>query len=151
MSGGFPGGSDGKESSCNAGNLGLISELGRSPGEGNGNPLQYSCLENPMDRGACQATIHGVAKSQTGLGTHTHFPGGSAGKEFACNAGDLGSIPGLGRSPGQTTRERLSSPVFWPGEFHGLSLGLQRVGHDWAIFTSLSPQGQELQVSCSPL
>ena len=90
-----------------------------------------------MDRGACQATIHGVAKSQTGLGIHTHFPGGSAGKEFACNAGDLGSIPGLGRSPGQTTRERLSSPVFWPGEFHGLSLGLQRVGHDWAIFTSL--------------
>ena len=98
---GFPGGSDGKESSCNAGNLGLISELGRSPGEGNGNPLQYSCLENPMDRGDCQATIHGVAKSQTGLGTHTHFPGGSAGKEFACNAGDLGSIPGLGRSPGE--------------------------------------------------
>ena len=101
MSGGFPGGSDGKESSCNAGNLGLISELGRSPGEGNGNPLQYSCLENPMDRGACQATIHGVAKSQTGLGIHTHFPGGSAGKEFACNVGDLGSIPEFGRSPGE--------------------------------------------------
>ena len=47
-----------------------------------------------MDRGACQATIHGVAKSQTGLGTHTSFPGGSAGKEFACNARDLGLISG---------------------------------------------------------
>ena len=49
---GFPGGSDGKESVYNAGDLGLIPGLGRSPGEGNGNPLQYSCLENPMDRGA---------------------------------------------------------------------------------------------------
>ena len=49
---GFPGGSDDKESACNAGDLGLIPGLGRSPGEGNGNPLQYSCLENPMDRGA---------------------------------------------------------------------------------------------------
>ena len=49
---GFPGGSDGKESTNNAGDLGSIPELGRSPGEGNGNPLQYSCLENPMDRGA---------------------------------------------------------------------------------------------------
>ena len=49
---GFPGGSDGKESACNAGDLGSISGLGRSPGEGNGNPLQYYCLENPMDRGA---------------------------------------------------------------------------------------------------
>ena len=48
----FPDGSGGKASACNAGDLGLIPELGRSPGEGNGNPLQYSCLENPMDRGA---------------------------------------------------------------------------------------------------
>ena len=48
----FPGGSDGKVSACNAGDLGSIPVLGRSPGEGNGTPLQYSCLENPMDRGA---------------------------------------------------------------------------------------------------
>ena len=48
----FPGGSDGKESACNVGDLGSIPGLGRSPGEGNGNPLQYSCLENPTDRGA---------------------------------------------------------------------------------------------------
>ena len=60
---GFPGGSDSKESACNAGELGLIPGLGRSPGEGKGNPLQCSCLENSMDRGARWATIHGVEKS----------------------------------------------------------------------------------------
>ena len=64
---GFPGGSVGKESTCNAGELGLIPGLGRSPGGGNDNPLQYSGLENPMDRGAWRATIHGVAESQTQL------------------------------------------------------------------------------------
>ena len=64
---GFPGSSDGKESACNAGNLGLIPGSGKSPGEGNGYPLQYSCLENSMDRRAWQATVHGVANSQTQL------------------------------------------------------------------------------------
>ena len=59
--------SDGKESACNAGDPGLIPGSGRSPGEGNGNPLQYSCLENPISGGAWKATIHGVAKSQTQL------------------------------------------------------------------------------------
>ena len=54
-------------SACNAGDLGLIPGSGRSPGEGNGNPLQNSCLENPMDRGAWWATVHGVAKGQTRL------------------------------------------------------------------------------------
>src|SRR5574341_1343706 len=61
---GFPGGSDGKESACNAGDPGSIPGSGRSPGEGNGYPLQYSYLENCMDRGAWQATVHGVTKSQ---------------------------------------------------------------------------------------
>ena len=61
----FPGGSEVKASACNAGDLGLIPGSGRSPGEGNGNPLQYSCLENPMDGRAWWATVHGVAKSQT--------------------------------------------------------------------------------------
>ena len=61
---GFPGGLDGKESACNAGDLGSIPGSGRHPGEGNGNPLQYSCLENPMGRGARRATVHGVSKSQ---------------------------------------------------------------------------------------
>ena len=61
----------GKESACNAGDRGLISGLGRSPGEWNGNPLQYSYLENPMDRGAWQATVHGVANSRTWLSEFT--------------------------------------------------------------------------------
>ena len=61
----FPGGSDGKESACNAGDLGLIPGLGRPPGKGNGNPLQYSGLENSMRRGVWQATIHVIAKSLT--------------------------------------------------------------------------------------
>ena len=60
---GFPGGSDGKESACNAGDLDSIPELRRSPREGNGNPLQYSCLENSLDREAWQAIVHGVSKS----------------------------------------------------------------------------------------
>ena len=64
---GFPGGSEFRTSVCNAGDLGLISGLGRSHGEGNGNPLQYSCLENPMDGGVWWATVHGVAKSRTRL------------------------------------------------------------------------------------
>ena len=58
----FPGCSDGKASACNAGDPGSIPGSGRHPGEGNGNPLQYSCLGNPMDRGAWWATVHGVAK-----------------------------------------------------------------------------------------
>ena len=59
---GLPGGSDGKESACSAGDPGLISGLGRFPGEENGNPLQSSCLENPMDREAWWATVHGSQK-----------------------------------------------------------------------------------------
>ena len=62
---GFPGDSDGKESACNVGDPDLISGSKRSPGEGSGNPLQYSCLENPVDRGAWQTTVCGVTKSQT--------------------------------------------------------------------------------------
>ena len=64
---GFIDGSDGRESAYNVGDLGSIPGSGRSPGEGNGNPLQYSCLENFMDRGAWQATVHGVAKSRAQL------------------------------------------------------------------------------------
>ena len=82
---GFPGGSEVKASARSAGDLGSIPGLGRSPGEGNGNPLQYSCLENPMDGGAWWATVHGVAKSLTRLSDSTFtfttvvqgFPGGS--------------------------------------------------------------------------
>ena len=66
---GFPHSSVGKESACNAGDLGLIPGVGRSPGEGNGNPLQHSCLENPMDRGAWQAIVHGVVRVVHDLAT----------------------------------------------------------------------------------
>ena len=64
---GLPGGSDSKESACSAGDSGSIPGSGRSPGEGLSNPLQYSCLENPMDRGAWWATVHGVTQSWTWL------------------------------------------------------------------------------------
>ena len=64
---GFPGGSDSKESTCNAGDPGLIPVLRRSLGKGNGFTLQYSCLGNPMDRGTWQTTVHGVTKSRTQL------------------------------------------------------------------------------------
>ena len=64
-----------KASACNAGDLSLIPGSGGSPGEGNGNPFQYSCLENPMDGGAWWATVHGVAKSQTRLSDFTFHKG----------------------------------------------------------------------------
>ena len=71
---GFPAGLDGKESACNAGDLGLIPRLGRSHGEGNGKPLRYSWLKNSMERGAWQDTVQGVAKNKTRLSDyHFHF------------------------------------------------------------------------------
>ena len=70
---GFPSGSYGKASACNVGDMGLIPALGRSPGGGHGNPLQCSCLENSMDRGAWWATVHGVARGGCELVTkHKH-------------------------------------------------------------------------------
>ena len=82
---GFPDGSDSKESACDVGDLDLILESGRFPGEGNGNPLQYSCLENPMDGVAHWATAHGVAKSQTQLSYfHIHITKGS--RKKPCNS-----------------------------------------------------------------
>ena len=94
------GGSDSKTSAYNAGDPGSIPGSGRSPGEGNGNPLQYSCLENPIDGGTWWAAVHAVAKSQTRLSDFTFtrfvlaFPGGASSKESAS------LIPGSGRSPG---------------------------------------------------
>ena len=120
---GFPGGSVVKKkkppaNAAAAGDVGSIPGSGRSLEKTNSNPLQYSCLENPMDRGAWRATVHGVTKSWTRLSNWTNvasrfnlislqlveqhgFPCGSAGKESTCNEGNLGSIPGLGRSPGE--------------------------------------------------
>ena len=74
------GGSDGKVSACKAGDLGSIPWSGRSPGGTNGNPLQYACLENPMDGGTWQATVHRVTKSRTRLSDLTSLPPGKAGR-----------------------------------------------------------------------
>ena len=95
----FPGGSDHKVSPCNAGDQSLTPGSGKFPREENSYPLQYSCLENSMDKGIWQAMVHGLAKSQTWLSNFTSFPGGSDDKESACNAGDLDLIPGLGWYP----------------------------------------------------
>ena len=97
---GFPGGSVVKNLPANAGDTSLISGPGRSPGEGNGNPLQYSCLENPLDREAWEATVHWVTKSQTRLGNFTSVSGDSVVKNLPANAGDTSFISGSGRSPG---------------------------------------------------
>ena len=85
------------------GDLASIPGSGKFSGEGNGNPLQYSCLENLMHRVArCRLLCPWGPKSRTRLSDFTlDFPGGSDGKVSACNAGDLGSIPGSGRSPGK--------------------------------------------------
>ena len=71
---GFPGGLDGKESTRNVGDLGSITGLGRSPGGGHGKPFPYSCMENPMDRGAWESTVCGVAKVRRDLGTKPTKP-----------------------------------------------------------------------------
>ena len=112
---GFPQWLSSTEATCKAGatgDAGSIPGLERSPGGGHGNPLQCSCLESPMDRGAWRATVHGVAKEldvteQVITGGRfiwgmqaVYFSSGSEGKESACNAGDQALIPGLGRSPG---------------------------------------------------
>ena len=80
----FPGSLDGKASANNAGDTGSIPGLGRSPGKGNGNPLQYSCLENPMDPGAWWATVHGVAKSRTRLSDFSSLLLHHSLKQFLC-------------------------------------------------------------------
>ena len=84
----FPGGSDSKASAYSAGDLGSIPGSGRAPGEGNGTPLQYSCLENPVDRGAWWAAFYGVTKSQTRLSDFTFF------QDDLTTAGRPGSNPG---------------------------------------------------------
>ena len=105
---GLPCGSDCKESACNAGDLGLVPGLGISPGERNGYPLQYSCLQDSMDKGTWQATVHGVAKSLIQLSDFHLMFGVShvvlVVKNAPADAGDIkdpGSIPGSGRPPGE--------------------------------------------------
>ena len=111
---GFPGGLEGKASACNAGDLGSIPGLGRSPGEVNGTPLQYSCLENPTDGEAWKAAVHGVAEGRTRLSNFTftfHFQ--ALEKEMATHSSVLAwRIPGTGEPGGLP------------------SMGWRRVGHD---------------------
>ena len=127
--GGFPGGSVCKESSCNTGDPDSILGSGRSPVEGNGNPLQYSCLENPMGRGAwwLQSIESQEQDKSQGL-NHNHLPhqgyhGDSDGKEYACIAGEPGSIPGSGRSleKGMATHSStLAWRIPWAGVWQAL-------------------------------
>ena len=100
-----PHGSDGKKSACNARDPDSMPGLGKSPREGDDNLLQYSCLQNFMDRGAWQATVHGVSVLLKiicdPLYISLGFPSSSDGTASSCNAGDLGLFPGSGRSPGE--------------------------------------------------
>ena len=115
----FPGGSDRKASVYNAGDLGLIPGLGRSPGEGNGNPLQYCCLANPMDRGAWQATAHGVTESRTRLSdfTFTFLKVRLMQQPFFLFVFFPASHPSIIYH--RAIRECLLTPVFLTGKFHG--------------------------------
>ena len=143
---GFPGSWDGKASAYNVGDPGSIPGSGRSPGEGNGNPLQDSCLENPMDRGACQATVYGVPKSCTWLSDFTsHYTElGLSGKESTCDAGDTGLIPESGRSPGgghgnplpYSCLEHCMDRVAWWATFHGVDkrqTGLKQLSPHYTV------------------
>ena len=111
---GFPSSSVGKESACNARDPGSTPGLGRSPGEGNGNPLQYSCLEISMDRGAWQTTVHGIAKSQTWLCDYVHVHV-HAWKEIFMFTGNLVSYKACHMAqPGKSSIENLFAQVKWP-------------------------------------
>ena len=111
-----PCGSAGKGSPCNAGDLGSMPGIGRSPGEENSYPLQYSGLENSM---GCIA--RGIAKSRTRLSNFRGFPHSLVGKESTCNAGDPGLIPDSGRSPGEGKG--------YPLQYSGLENSMDRIVH----------------------
>ena len=119
---GFPGDSAGKESTCNAGDLGSIPGSGRSPGEGNGNPLQYSCLENPKDGGAWQVTVHRVTKSQTQLSDQAHYSTGcTGGKECCRKCGARWKCCRDNKTTWRETEGILSCRAHWSGLHSGNS------------------------------
>ena len=107
---GFPDGSDGKESACNAGDRGLIPRLGRSPGKGNGNPFGFSCLENPMDRGAWLAIVHWVANSWTQL---SDYESESESHAVVSNSLQPHGLYSPWNSPGQNTGVGSLSLLQW--------------------------------------
>ena len=124
---GFPGGSDSKVSACNAGDVGSIPGSGRSPGEGNGNPLQYSCLKIPWMEEPGGYNPQACKKSDTTERLHIHITDITGAS--SCNAGDLGSIPGLGRSPG----EGNGNPLQYSGLKNSMDCtvhGVTKVRHD---------------------
>ena len=141
---GFPYSSVGKSSACNAGGLSLIPGSGRSPGEGYRNPLQYTCLENSLDRGAWQATVHEVSEleptewfSFSLFVVSEGFPGGASGKEPTCQCGrhrDVGLIPGWRRSLGEGNGNSLQYSCLENSLDRGAgrttAYGVARAGHD---------------------
>ena len=118
---GFPGGSDGKASACNEGDLGSIPGSGRSPGEGNGNPVQYSCLENLMDRGAWWATVHGSQRVghdwTTSLSLFTLYRSYGSAVKNPPAVQETSFIPWFRKIPWR--RKWQLTPVFLPGKSHG--------------------------------
>ena len=128
----FPGGSDGKEPACSVGDPGSIPRLGRSPGEGNGKSLQYSCLENPMDGEAWKSTAHGSAKElDTTERLHFHFP---ASRSKAKKVSDslspkVPSIPQTGTSQRYGTFNVWSPLLFTMCELPSLSLQIRVLGN----------------------
>ena len=116
----FPGGSDGKPSAYNAGDRGSIPGLGRSPGEGNGNPLQYSCLQNSMDGGTWWAAVHGVPKSWTWLTSLSlclsvvcrHSDWGTTSVRGIIRIGRPG-VPDSGLVQGSMVEGRCFCPMLW--------------------------------------
>ena len=135
---GFPGGSDGKASACNVGDPGSIPGSGRSSGEGNGNLLQYSCLENPTDRVGYNLWGRKESDTTERLSLHMGFQGNSAGKEPACQCRRhkrRGFDPWVGKIPWR--RAWQPTAIFLPGESPWSeeadelpSMRSQRVGHD---------------------
>ena len=150
------GGSDSKASVYNAGDLGSIPGSGRFPGEGNGNPLQYSCLENPMDGGAwfrqlsmgSQRVGHNWVTSLSLSPTPVFlgFPGGSADKRIHLQRGRPGFALWVGKIP--WIGEQLPTPVFWPREFHGLHSPWGGKESDRTEWLSLSLFGLPWWLSC---
>ena len=142
----FPGGSDGKASACNAGDPGSVPGLGRSPGEGNGNPLQYSCLENSMDGGACRLQSMRSQRVGHDWATSLHFTSGGAGvKNLPANSGAIGDvslIPGSGRS----SRKGNGNPVY----YSYLGNPVDRGAWQATVLGVMKSQTQLSDLTCTP-
>ena len=126
----FPGGSEVKAFACKAGDPGSIPGLGRSPGEGKGNLLQYSCLENPTDRGAWQVTVHGVAKSRTRLSDFTSLHASTSNDEEAEVEWFYQDLQDL---------LELTPPKRCPFHYRGLEYKRRMSRNTWQLLSHFSP------------